>query len=537
MACNISTRGNADSIVCALVLATLYFLFKKRVVLSALCFGMSVHFKIYPIIYAIPIVFLLDESFYSSSSSSSSSPPAAPMKVQFDLAYLPPILLHATRPSDYPSVNPPKFDLLCSWLTSSQISILRESLDTMWAPGSVVLFSWVHFLQNDALSTLGCADKLLLSEEAMKEIQSHPYFALMKTPSLRRSSSALSASKSSSSFSSSIIETLLNYDKARRKEIFDSTIQTCGICLEPKAGTSCHVLFGCNHHFCRPCLTQYLQVNIESGSVNQLLCPEPKCKHAIIPPEIRELVTPEHFTRYDELLLARSLDSMSDVVWCPRTECQYPVIVEGRMGICSTCCLTFCVKCRKPWHFGRRCGIGSSGNVQDDSVKEQMQTLEYICQTTKRCPGCKTGISRTEGCNHMICTNCNVHFCYSCLKPIKGYDHFNAPGATCTTFSEDRMGADDDDDNDLVSDLRKMALANIKKWLADCPKCNRSNPKLHRTNVLTCSHCKTQYCWLCEEECPDDNHFSTGACIKNTEVPDLFATVGKYVSKSALDSL
>lgn len=56
----ISTRGNAESVVATLVLATLYLLMKKRVVLAALAFGTAVHLKIYPIIYAVPIWFGID---------------------------------------------------------------------------------------------------------------------------------------------------------------------------------------------------------------------------------------------------------------------------------------------------------------------------------------------------------------------------------------------------------------------------------------------------------------------------------------------
>lgn len=57
---NVSTRGNADTIISYLVLLTLYLLLKQKYVLAALAFGTSVHFKIYPIIYAIPIYFYID---------------------------------------------------------------------------------------------------------------------------------------------------------------------------------------------------------------------------------------------------------------------------------------------------------------------------------------------------------------------------------------------------------------------------------------------------------------------------------------------
>ena len=53
----ISMRGSAESIVCLLVLSTLEMIRLNSRFLSALLFGSSVHFKIFPIIYALPIWF------------------------------------------------------------------------------------------------------------------------------------------------------------------------------------------------------------------------------------------------------------------------------------------------------------------------------------------------------------------------------------------------------------------------------------------------------------------------------------------------
>ncbi|RHY10386.1 hypothetical protein DYB25_004804, partial [Aphanomyces astaci] len=50
---NISTRGNADTVVVLLCLLTIYFLMKKHLVVAAVFYGLAVHFKIYPIVYAL----------------------------------------------------------------------------------------------------------------------------------------------------------------------------------------------------------------------------------------------------------------------------------------------------------------------------------------------------------------------------------------------------------------------------------------------------------------------------------------------------
>ncbi|XP_056868220.1 GPI mannosyltransferase 1 isoform X2 [Takifugu flavidus] len=55
----VSSRGNAESIMAALVLATLLCLNAKHLLWAAFLFGLSVHVKIYPITYALPIALSL----------------------------------------------------------------------------------------------------------------------------------------------------------------------------------------------------------------------------------------------------------------------------------------------------------------------------------------------------------------------------------------------------------------------------------------------------------------------------------------------
>jgi GPI mannosyltransferase 1 subunit M len=53
---NVSTRGNAEALISVAVLSTLYFLQQQRIVLAGLLFGLSVHLKVYPVIYALSFV-------------------------------------------------------------------------------------------------------------------------------------------------------------------------------------------------------------------------------------------------------------------------------------------------------------------------------------------------------------------------------------------------------------------------------------------------------------------------------------------------
>lgn len=54
------TRGSNDNIIALLVYVTIYFILKKNYVTAGYFYGLSVHFKIYPIIYCIPFYFFID---------------------------------------------------------------------------------------------------------------------------------------------------------------------------------------------------------------------------------------------------------------------------------------------------------------------------------------------------------------------------------------------------------------------------------------------------------------------------------------------
>ncbi|KAK9519659.1 hypothetical protein VZT92_022371 [Zoarces viviparus] len=75
---------------------------------------------------------------------------------QYEISFLPPLLLTFELPEDYPSSSAPSFSLTCSWLTHTQLSALGAQLTSLYQAtgGAVVLFTWVQFLKEDALRFL-----------------------------------------------------------------------------------------------------------------------------------------------------------------------------------------------------------------------------------------------------------------------------------------------------------------------------------------------------------------------------------------------
>ena len=57
---SMSTRGSNDNIISMLVFVAIYFILRRRMVLAGFFYGLSVHFKIYPIIYSFVFYFFID---------------------------------------------------------------------------------------------------------------------------------------------------------------------------------------------------------------------------------------------------------------------------------------------------------------------------------------------------------------------------------------------------------------------------------------------------------------------------------------------
>ena len=61
--------------------------------------------------------------------------------------------------------------------------------------------------------------------------------------------------------------------------------------------------------------------------MTSLTCPEQKCTSQALPTQVKALVSEKDFLLYEKVLLSTTLESMADVVLCPRKQCQCPTII------------------------------------------------------------------------------------------------------------------------------------------------------------------------------------------------------------------
>jgi E3 ubiquitin-protein ligase RNF14 len=172
-------------------------------------------------------------------------------------------------------------------------------------------------------------------------------------------------------------------------------------------------------------------------------------------------VTPELFAKYEKFLLQSTLDGMSDITYCPRPTCQSVVVMETDqpMGMCPQCFLSFCVFCKKTYHGVSPCSIKNN-----EFKKLQEQYLS--CTAEER----------------------------AAMEKMYGKQKLRH------VFEE------------VVSD--EWIKANSKK----CPKCNFGIEKIDGCNKMTCSRCRSHFCWLCSAVLSQGNpylHFNvvSGGCF------------------------
>jgi E3 ubiquitin-protein ligase RNF14 len=369
------------------------------------------------------------------------------------LSYLPPLRLQITLPVGYPSEKPPVVQLSTSppWLPSDIIKRLQQQVFAIWEEyGHMqVVFSYIDFLEQAAEEGFDLASK----GNGVVELDQDIKIAL------------------------------LDFDLKTGRQKFEQETFECGICLEPKKGSSCYRLQKCSHVFCIPCLQDFYNNAITEGDVASVKCLAPDCGvtrntntgrvkksgKTLGPNELLQIpIERPMVQRYVDLKRKKKLESDKNTVYCPRQWCQGPArskrypkkdlsqisdedsdsesealtpvdgqtkkplqLSEDRLKICEDCNYAFCRVCLAGWHGELlRCWPRSTAEL----TEEEQATYDYIRKNTSPCPECSVPCQKTHGCNHMNCYQCNAHFCYLCsawLDPQNPYAHFNNKKIDC----------------------------------------------------------------------------------------------------------
>ncbi|XP_013407485.1 E3 ubiquitin-protein ligase RNF14 isoform X2 [Lingula anatina] len=447
------------------------------------------------------------------------------------MKHLTPMCLQLTLPNSYPSQEAPSFSLSCLWLTATQLGALCQQMDKLWEEmhGMPIIYTWVDWLENNALNFLGITDTIIISPP----IDFGPDQSIIDQRAIPECSDL-----------ESDILTMLRYSAAQELEEFHKSQQECEICFEEKQGFDFFRLSDCKHHFCRECMTGFCQMHVKEGTVQQLRCPNNECKETLPPFIVREVLGEEEYIRWERLLLQRALETLGDVDWCPR--CNSPATREENFAHCTYCTYSFCTQCREPSHKGSRCSsieekiqklesemraVGIDENVQcsqrrkRELIKELLLSKEQIDNECKRCPKCQAPIYKFSGCNKVVCTNCSTMMCFLCGKKIQGYDHFQ--DAKCELFAMEplvihrrQLQPRPRHEGAVRVEAQLEEDPNAKNNLMKCLNCKQPNIRQDKNNHIKCWCCKINMCFMCKkrfQETVTQHYTSSKPCQQHTD--------------------
>lgn len=234
---------------------------------------------------------------------------------------------------------------------------------------------------------------------------------------------------------------------------------TCPICFDDVTFADTFQL-PCEHLFCMECISTYASIivqDIKKNIRNPFLCPLPKCRKQIkAEGHIKKIVSK------DEMKIIRAWQHDLKfphsflLMTCPKCKAQNTIRGTADDGTTAV----FCDDCGKRWC--EMCLVGNPASDHDCNDSDVLRLCEqyrkasdklkaradmkwcwlkeysaartvddlaanWVRENAARCPQCRTGIERAEGCFHMQCSNCNTHFCYECgdqlVAPYYGTHH------------------------------------------------------------------------------------------------------------------
>ncbi|UJR06916.1 hypothetical protein I4U23_011205 [Adineta vaga] len=349
--------------------------------------------------------------------------------------------------NEYPSDSPPSFLLSCFYFSKSSLQRLCQQLDDCsFVKDEVCVFDWIELIRQQITNEL-------ILDTTNNDEQNHEPRAL---------NGYLTEN------TDEIYQSLISYNNEQEDKQFQNHLQTCLICANIISGTDCIRLYPCGHFYCQTCLNNYVRMAIKNGRFGErIVCPQTECQKALLPNEIKQIIRDDQlYERYERITLQHALESMNDIIWCPR--CHSAVLTgndDDRLAICEQCRFTFCKKCKEVFHSEDKCPrdylikhIRLQKEKQLETIRKQQKKdrkkstkqgqkqkaaaekelagqhyrevtidlseenalLEAVLNAERMeainsqlCPNCHVRIEKNGGCLHMRCSRCGHGFCWT----------------------------------------------------------------------------------------------------------------------------
>ncbi|VDL74754.1 unnamed protein product [Nippostrongylus brasiliensis] len=372
---------------------------------------------------------------------------------QFETNHLPPIDLIFKLSPGYPHEKA-AVDLECMWMPTSMKSKLLKQIDGVLLDniGLPVLYNCYDVVKNFVAETK--IEKISLGSNEFPRKHNMRPMEMLK----------------------------LVREECEKAEAtaFNNQCHDCEVCFENKTGHRCVRFSPCGHEFCKDCVKAYFEGKLRSEQISLLTCLADGCDSNASDTIIVELLGQEEFDRYEGILLDQALESMSDMLPCPRLSCQKPAAVSQttkNLATCQFCGHNFCATCRRGYHGVAKCELAevsvSTYSENEDGTWEihEVSLKEYLKATPEQ---------RIE-----------MGWWYGGIENLEAQMEEAINKADMATYN--------------------WKQGNCKK----CPYCSIPAQKEYGCNKVTCSMCHQYFCWLCNEKLNKDDpysHFKTGPC-------------------------
>ena len=359
------------------------------------------------------------------------------------LSYLPSVRIKITLPEKYPANEPPRFEI-----STTPAWIPSSTIQELEEKGRELWESYGHVtIAYDYISSI---------QEASQDV-----FGLGPTITIPRD----------------MLTALVDYDRDAKRKVFERGTYDCGVCLDPKSGRDCFQL-SCGDVFCRSCLQDFYTSAIKEGDVATVQCLAPDCKadvsstvkrrqrtlRPLKPSELLRIpLEVDVVKRYVEIKRKKKIESDKNTIYCPREWCQgfvrsdkYPPINDLDDIIAYD-------------------NMDSDHEESESGDENQEKTTEDKAVSDRRL---------------CICEKCKFAFCRTCLRGWHG-SYVNCRPRDSSELTEEE----------------KQSYEFIARNTSQCPSCAAPTQKTHGCNHMTCSVCRSHFCYLCQAYLDSSNPY------------------------------
>ena len=182
----------------------------------------------------------------------------------------------------------------------------------------------------------------------------------------------------------------------------------CEICNELFLAYKRTKVEKCGHAFCSDCWFDSLSIKIQENKLPSIKCLDYKCKEKLSDDFIINILSRDInlLKKYKRYKLELEIINSPNKKLCPYPDCDSYLELKDILNKDVTCKNnhTYCFECLKKPHGKLPCNEDIDKSLADYAINNFV----------KKCPKCGIIIEKSNGCNHITCTQCGYQWCWLC---------------------------------------------------------------------------------------------------------------------------